>query len=103
MGQTHGAGCTAWVAGGCSGSYICGNMLVRLDGIWVMLANVVMSMSVFPTTNDLDNVQCTGNGGREPQSSGIIENRYGLSGKQWSLLLATLMVMVCCTQGGLLV
>ena len=82
-------------------------MLVRLDGIWVTFMYVVAGMLILSTTNDLDNVQslvcCTDDSGREPQASGIIENRYKLSGKQWGFLLATLMVVVCCTQGGTLV
>ena len=41
---------------GCSGSYICGVMLVNLDSIWVMLTNVVASTSILSTSDDLDNV-----------------------------------------------
>ena len=62
-----------WLGGrqvcGCSGSYICGDMLVQLDSIWVMLMNVVMSMLILSTANNLDNVWsmvcCADNGGRE--------------------------------------
>ena len=82
-------------------------MLVRLDGIWVTLMNVVVGMLILSTTDDLDDVQSmvcgVDDGRREPQVPGIIENRYGLSDKQQGLLLATLMVMVCCTQEGTLV
>ena len=82
-------------------------MLVKHDSIWVMLTNVVMSMLILSTANDLDNVQsmvcCTDDGGRETQASGIIDNGYGLSGKQQGFLSATLMVMLCCSQGGMLV
>ena len=88
----------------CSGSYICGDMLVRLDSIWVMLANVVVGTSVLSTTDDLDNVRsmvcCVDDGGREPKVSGIIENRDSLSGKQQGFLLAILMVVVCCALDG---
>ena len=76
---------------GCSGSYICGDMFVKLDSIWVMLMNVVMSTSILSTADDLDDVQsmvcCMDDGGREQQASGIIENGYGMSGKQWGFLL----------------
>ena len=41
---------------GYSRSYICGDVLVRLDGIWVMLLNVVAGTSILSTTDDLDNV-----------------------------------------------
>ena len=83
---------------GCNRSYIGGDVLVKLDGIWVVLTNVVMGTSILSTANDLDNVQSmvchTDDGGQEPQASGIIENRYGLSSEQWDLLLATLMIKV---------
>ena len=95
-----------WVCG-YSRSYICGNVLVRLDGIHVMLTCVVVGTLILSTTNDLENVwsivYCMDDSGREPQASGIIENRYRLSGKQWDFLSATLMVIVCCTQEGMLV
>ena len=82
-------------------------MLVRLDDIWVTFTNVVVGMSILSTADDLDNVCsmvcCTDDVGREPQASGITDNRYSLSSKQQGLLLAALMVMVCCTQGGSLV
>ena len=71
-GTTHGAGCTACVAGRCvgiAGATFYGDMLVRLGSIWVMLTNVVMCTSILFTTNDLDNVQpmvcCADDGGRE--------------------------------------
>ena len=128
----HGEVCTQWVSGllqlvdvlqvqhmvlvalpgwqvgvWCSRSYICGDMLVGLNGIQVTLTYVVKGMLILSTANDLDNVQsmvcCMDDSGREPQASCIIENRYRLSGKQWGFLLTTLMVVVCCTQGGMLV
>ena len=85
---------------GCSRSYICGDVLVRLDRVWVMFTNVVVGMSLLSTTHDLDCVWsmvcCIDDGGREPQASGIIWNGDSLSGKQWGFLLATLTVVVCC-------
>ena len=85
---------------GCSRSYTCGDALVRLDGIWMTFAYVVLGTLILSTTNDLDKVWsmvcCMDDSGREPQASGIIENRYRLSSKQGGLLSATLMVVVCC-------
>ena len=95
-----------WVCG-CRRSYICVDVLVKPDGIWVTVTNVVTGTSILSITNDLDIVWsmvcCVDDGSREPQVSGIVENGYGLTSKQWGFLPATLMVMVCCTWGGKLV
>ena len=70
---------------GCSRSYTCGYVLVRLGGIWMTFAYVVVGTLIFSTTNDLDKVWsmvcCMDDSDREPQASGITENRYGLSSK----------------------
>ena len=41
---------------GCSGSYICGDMLVRFDSIWVTLMDVVIGAPILSSADDLDNV-----------------------------------------------
>ena len=64
-------------------------------------------MSVLSTTNDLDQVGAiigfVDDGGREPQVSGVIEDRYSLASKELSFLVAAMLVMVCCTLDGTLV
>ena len=61
--------------------------------------NVVMSMTVLSTTNDLDQVGgiigFADDSGREPQVPGIIEDRYSLAGKEWRFLaLASSLAMI---------
>ena len=72
-----------------------------------MFSNLVMSTSVLSTTNDLDQVGAmisfADDGGREPQVPGVIEDRYSLAGKEWRFLVASLLVVVLCTLGGMLV
>ena len=73
----------------------------------MMLLNVVISMSVLSTTNDLDQVAAiisfVDDGGWEPLVPGVIEDRYSLAGKEWRFLVATLLVMVLCILGSTLV
>ena len=56
----------------------------------MMFLNVVMSTSVLATTNNLDQVGAivgfVDDSCREPQVPGIIEDRYGLAGKEWWFL-----------------
>ena len=69
-------------------------------------SNVVMSMSVLSTTNDFDQVgsiSFADDGGREPEVSGVIEDRYSLAGKEWRFLVAALLVLVLCALSGMLV
>ena len=70
-------------------------------------SNVVMSMSVLSTINDLDQmgviVGFVDDGGREPQVPGIIEDRYSLASKEWRFFVAASLVLVLCTLGGTLV
>ena len=42
------------------------------------------------------------NGGREPLVPGIIEDRYSLAGKEWRFFAASLLVVVLCTLGRML-
>ena len=66
-----------------------------------------MSISLLSITNDLDQVGAIigfmGEDVREPQVPGIIEDRYSLPGEEWRFLVATLLVMVLCTLGSMLV
>ena len=72
----------------------------------MMFSNVVMSMSVLPTTNDLDQVGdiigFVDDGSREPQVPGFIEDRYSLASKEWRFLVAASLVMVLCTLDSIL-
>ena len=65
--------------------------------------NVDTSTSVLSTTGDLDQVGAiigfVDDGGREPQVSGVIEDRYGLAGKEWKLLAAAWLAVVLCILG----
>ena len=73
----------------------------------MMFVNVVTSMIVLSSTNDLDQVGAiigfVDDGGREPQVPGIIEDRYVLASKEWRSLVASSLVVVLCTLGGALV
>ena len=73
----------------------------------MMFLIVVMSTSVLSTTNDFDQVGAmisfVDDGGREPQVSGVIEDRYSLASKEWRFLAAALMVMVLSALSGTLV
>ena len=73
----------------------------------MMSLNMVMSMSVLSTTNDMDQVEAivgfADDGGREPQVPGTIEDRYSLASKEWRFLVAALLVMVLCTLGATLI
>ena len=80
---------------------------VWFDSIQMMFLNVVMSMHVLSTTNDLDKVGAINgfadDGDRKPQVPGINEERYGLVGEEWRFLVAASLVMVLCTVGSTLV
>ena len=69
--------------------------------------NVVMSMSVVSTTNDLDHVGAmisfADDGGREPHVPGVIEDRYGLVSKEWKFLVPASLVVVLCALSSMLV
>ena len=73
----------------------------------MMSSNVVMSISVLSTTSDLDQVGAiigfADDGGREPHVSGFIEDRYGLTSKEWRFLAATSLVMGTLVLGSTLV
>ena len=73
----------------------------------MIFPNVVMRMSVLSTTNDIKQVIAiiglVGDGGREPQIPGVIEDTYGLASKEWRFLAAALLVVVLCALGGMLV
>ena len=80
---------------------------VWFDSIQMTFSNVVMSMSIPSTTNDLDQVGAifgfADDGGREPQGPGIIEDRYSVASEEWRFLAATSLVMVLLNLGSALV
>ena len=87
----------------CSWSYISDGRSVRFDSIWVTFTNVIVSMSVLPSSNDLNQVWAMlglmNDCGWEPEGLGIIEYGDSLPCIEWGLLLAV-MIMVCSTLGG---
>ena len=103
-------GLTAWVPR--AGVDAAGATLPMLDvsgfdSIQMTFSNVVMSMSVLSTTNDLDEVGAiivfAYDGGRELQVPGVTEDRYSLASKEWRFLPAASLVVVLCTLGSMLV